>query len=114
MIDTGHSRANAALALQLDLFERLCGPLGYAFSITYESTPAVFSLSQEQLDASSPFAWPHHYRVVVEHDLGCWKSKVVDSVVHDPIGAIRALVEGVELGVSDAALGDWMKVRISS
>jgi hypothetical protein len=51
--------------------------------------------------------------VIVDRDFGYWKSQIVSSVVHDLPGAIRALVEGVELGVSDAALNDWMLARLA-
>lgn len=114
MIDTGHQLANAVLARELDLFERVAGPRCYVLSIVSHDTPAIFELSQDELDAADPWAWPHHYDVLVVHDFGYWKSKVVHSIVHDLPGAIRALVEGVELGVSDSKLNDWMLTRLSS
>jgi hypothetical protein len=108
-----HERANLAIEQALDLFERVAGPRCYSLHVSYEATPAVFELTQQQLDEGDPFAWPHHYRVMVVRDFGCWKHKVVDSVVHDLPGAVRALVEGVELGTSDAALNDWMLTRLA-
>lgn len=114
MINTGHAAANAALKHELCRFEEVCGPRNYTLMTTYETTPAIFSLTQQELDEADPFAWPHHYRVVVLLDLGYWVNKVVDSIVHDLTGAIRALVEGVELGVSAVVLGDWMTTRLES
>jgi hypothetical protein len=108
-----HQIASDAIAREVDRFERVAGPRCYVLHVTYEPTPAVFELTQQQLDEGDPFAWPHHYEVIVDRDFGYWKSQIVSSVVHDLPGAIRALVEGVELGVSDAALNDWMLARLA-
>jgi hypothetical protein len=108
-----HPEAESSLRHELDLFERFAGPRGYSLTVAYEPTPAVFDLSQDDLDASDPFAWPHHYSVRLGVDHGCWSTTFVDSVVHDLPGAIRALREAVELGVAPAAMTDWLTARMS-
>jgi hypothetical protein len=121
-----HPEAQAQLVHELEAFELVALPKGLFMEVSYEATPAVFELSQEELDAADPWAYPHHYLVVVkrrvqidyeprpESSIDFVVDKMVLSkTVSDLPGTIRLLREAIEFGMTDDGLPQWVDFMTS-
>jgi len=107
------SRQSVAIELANALAEFGKSCPGWCVTVTYEVTPEVFSITQDELNEGDPFAWPHQYRVRLTKLWLGWQYPVMETVVADVPGTVRAIIEGVELGVAEHAMIDWVWSRIA-